>query len=75
MHETATADYDRCGWGTEHGCKEEIETTDIILVLNAAVPEDAWDNGHRMYHTRCAPPGLVPMTEQRRRKLNLIRAR
>lgn len=72
---TKPANYDRCGWGTEHGCKEHIKTSDVILVLNAAAPEDIFDNGHRMYHTRCAPQGLVTLAESRarRRKITLVK--
>lgn len=73
MPTTMPASYDRCGWGTDHGCKEEIDTSDVILVINAAEPEDDFDNGHRMYHFRCAPPGIVTMSEARKRKLTGVK--
>ena len=71
---TEPAEYDRCGWGTTWGCKEEIVTSDVLLVINAvAEPEDEFDNCHRMFHTACAPAHTVTMT-QRRRKITLVRS-
>lgn len=65
------ADYDRCGWGTAWGCKQEIETNDVILVINAAEPEDDFDNGHRLFHTTCAPVQARSLAEARRRRVGV----
>jgi len=65
-------DYDRCGWGTDWGCKEFIQhDADVSLVLNAAEPEGVLDNGHRLFHSACLPAEAVPLN---RRKLQEIGA-
>lgn len=47
-------DYDRCGWGTPWGCKEYLpEAGPGRLVCNAAQPDNANDNGHRLFHLEC----------------------
>ncbi len=62
-----SVDYDKCGWGTPWGCKEFISFgEDTALVLNAAEPEDHFDNGHRLFHSSCLPAEARPTHESRR---------
>ena len=59
-------DYDRCGWGTAWGCKEFLDLdADVSIVLNAADPEDVFDNGHRLFHTTCLPVSAVSPPKRR----------
>lgn len=60
-------DYDRCGWSTPWGCKQFIENgVDVSIVLNASEPEDAFDNGHRLFHTVCMPSNAIPVLQDPR---------
>lgn len=64
------AEYDRCGWSTEWGCKQEIDLGDeAAIVLDACSPEDIFDNGHRLFHSACLPSAAVSLA---RRKLPLV---
>lgn len=51
-------DIDRCGYGTDHGCKGLV-TEDAHIALNVRTPDSFGngnnDNGHVMYHRTCCP--------------------
>lgn len=67
-------DYDRCGWGTNWGCREHLTPgQDVSIVLNAVEPEDYIDNGHRLFHTLCLPESAAPAFNSRRVPDELVR--
>lgn len=51
-------DLDRCGWGTDWGCKEQTEYP-VILVINGRAPMGPKDDGKVLFHKACFPDELA----------------
>lgn len=66
-------DIDRCGYGTEWGCKRFLahDATGKLL-MNAREPMRLGDNGHVTFHAECFE-GLEPgLTTPRPRTLHVV---